>query len=202
MARVGVSITKTTTFRGVAQEFANTYYYDAPEPISQAVCTAAINLLTTKEKANHSSQVNFIRGRAWSAGGSPATNNMIADIVLTGAGSQAANSSLDKERAFLVRFRAGVDSKGRPVYLRKWWHLDILNLAATAISSGQMQNTAQLSTTQRSAIEAMGDDIKTLSPAGAGGTWNLVSENGRAISGATQAHPYIEHHQLGDMWRG
>lgn len=203
MARVGISITKTCSFRGAAQEFANTYYYNAPEPISQSVCEAAIDLIVTKEKAIHASTVTFVRGRAWSAGGSAASNNMIADKALSGVGSAAASSAgLDKERAFLVRIRAGVDSKGRPVYLRKYWHLDVAVLNGVNFSTAQLANTAQLTTAQRTELQGHFNDLKLITPTGGGGNWDLVAPSGRAITGATTAHPYIEHHQLGDQWRG
>jgi len=203
MARIGVSITKSTAFRGVAQEFGNTYYYEMPQPApNAAVANEIIDALVVKEKAQFSQGVNFVRAKAWSAGGTKAQNEMLAQKNLTGTGSKIANSILDKERAFLVRFRAGNDSLGRPAYLRKWWHLDIQTLASVNISNGQCQNMDQLSTAQRDALVAFGDDIKSLVLTTNGFTTaQLVGPNGRPISGATVAHPYIEHHQLGEMWR-
>lgn len=203
MARVGISITKSTSFRGVAQEFANTYYYNAPEPITAPVVEAAIDLIVTKEKAIHASSVTFVRARGWSAGGSEATNAMIVDKALSGAGSQSPQSiGIDKERAFLVRIRAGSDSKGRPVYLRKYWHLDVSVMGGQSISTAMMANTGQLAQASRDALVGHYNDLKLITPTGAGGNWDLCSKTGRAITGGTVAHPYLEHHQLGDQWRG
>jgi hypothetical protein len=34
------------------------------------------------------------------------------------------------------------------------------------------------------------------------GTFALVAESGRGSVGPVESHPYLEHRQLGDMWRG
>lgn len=202
MARCGVTITKSFSFRGAAQEFNNTYYYNVPEPLNATVADNLVNLIVGLERNRHQASVSFVRARAWSAGGSPATNNMLVDKPLTGTGDDPnTNSAIDRERAFLVRFRAGVDSKGRPVYLRKWWHFDVSAVGGEAISSGAQRNTDPLTSAIRSNLVTYANQFKELAPAGAGGPCTLISENGRAITGDTVAHPYLEHHQLGDMWR-
>src|SRR5215217_6668005 len=118
MGLLGVSITKGTSFRGVTQEFGNTYYYDVVGTPNATVANEVIDALVTKEKAIHASSVSFIRAKAWSAGGTNAQNSMLVQKNLSGAGAIAPATGVDKERAFLIRFRAGVDSRGRPVYLR------------------------------------------------------------------------------------
>jgi hypothetical protein len=162
-----------------------------------------VSLVVAEEKAIHSTSVTFVRARCWSAGGTKAENTMLHETNLSGAGTGGApGTAHDKERAFLVRFRAGNDSQGRPVYLRKWWHLDVGVLASEAISNDQLRNVTALSTAQRNKIAEYGDRFKEFHPTSlGGGQASLVSDKGRAISGATQAHQYYEHHQLGDMWR-
>jgi hypothetical protein len=201
MSITGVSITKSCSFRGVSQEFANTYYYETPLAVIAATADSMIDAIVALEKPMHASSVSFVRGRAWSAGGTPAQNEQLASKILSGVGTNANSPStaMDKERAFLVRVRAGVDTKGRPVYLRKWWHLDVGTIASTAISNTMLQNTASLVTAQRTQLEAWFDSFKHITVGAQG--FDLVSDKGRQISGATQAHPYLEHHQLGDMWR-
>src|SRR5215203_4509306 len=196
----GVAITKSVSFRGVAQEFGNTYYYQTPLPALDSVLDSLIDNLVTKEKAMHGTSISFVRAKCWSAGGSKADNQMRVQKTLSGAGTQGAPpSNGDVERAFLVRFRAGNDSRGNPVYLRKWWHLDVASIGGTAISSGTLQNTAQLTSGQRDAIVALADPFKSITALPQ--NFDLVGPTGRDISGATVAHPYLEHHQLGEMWR-
>lgn len=200
--RVGVSITKTCSFRGVAQEFSNTYYYDGPLVVGQSDASALIDAIVALEKPMHYSSVTFKFGRCWSAGGTKSENHMLDQHSLSGAGTNASLplASQDKERAFLVRFRAGIDSRGRPVYLRKWWHLDIGGAGGSSVTNSDLQQTTALAVNLRTQLETWANSFKSLTVAG--GTYTLVSEKGRQISGATEAHKYYEHHQLGDMWRG
>jgi hypothetical protein len=201
VARVGVSVVKSTSFRGVQQNFSNTYYYETPLPVLPGSADALVDAIVAKEKAIHSPRVTFLRGLCWTTGGTKAENNMLVQKNLSGTGNGASPSTAqDKERAFLVRFRAGNDSRGNPVYLRKWWHLDIGVVASEGISNAQLENTAALSSAQRAQIVTWGDGFKSVQAATQ--NFDLVSKNGRDIDGATQAHQYLEHHQLGDMWRG
>lgn len=188
------------SFRGVQQEFSNTYYYEYGGVVGSGAGNSAIDAVVAIEKTFHSTNVNFVRGRCWTAGGTKAENNMIADKALSGTGTATAATTMDKERAILVRFRAGNDSRGNPVYLRKWWHIDAVAVGGSSVTGGQLQNTAQLDTTQRTAAEGWGNSLKSITISGLTGT--LVSDKGRGIDGATTAHPYLEHHQLGDQWRG
>jgi hypothetical protein len=202
MARVGASITKSVLFRGKAQEFSNTYYYETSGIVSEGSAIALLDALIPLERAIHSSDVSFVSARCWSAGGTKAENQMLTQRTLTGGGTGVASpAAMDKERAFLIRFRAGVDSKGRPVYLRKWFHLEVGVLNGTSISNGVLANTEQLSSAHRSYLVTEGNKFKDVLT-GTAQNWSLVSEKGRPIDGATVAHPYLEHHQLGDMWRG
>ena len=202
MSITGVSITKSCSFRGVAQHFANTYYYETPLPVTAGTADSLIDAVVALEKPMHATTVTFVKGRAWSAGGTPAENNMLAQKNLSGNGTNGGGGStaMDKERAFLVRFRAGNDSKGRPVYLRKWWHLDLGIIASDSVTNTQLQNVASLTSGQRAQLVTWADSFKHLTVGAQG--FDLVSKNGRDIDGATQAHQYLEHHQLGDMWRG
>lgn len=201
MPRCGVNITKSMSFRGAAQEFGNTYYYETPGILSTGSADALADNLVAKEKAMHSASVNFVHVRVWSETGNKATNEMLVNKALSGTGSQANPiSGQDRERAFLVRFRAGVDSKGRPAYLRKWWHLNVGSISAVNISPSVLENTAQLPTSIRSSLESSANGFKDVISSAV--TWSLVSNKGRSIDGPTQAHPYLEHRQLGDMWRG
>jgi hypothetical protein len=201
---VGVAIEKSFTFRGGTQPFSNVYYYEGPVTVSSDVAlNALVDKIVAKEKERFSTEVAFVRGRCWKADGTESENVMIVDKNLSGTGALSPSTNLDRERAFLVRFRAGSDSRGRPVYLRKFWHFDASTFFTEAISNDQLKNKAQISSTARGNFESWANFFKQIDDAGAGlPTMNLVSKNGRDISGATQAHPYIEHRQLGEEWRG
>lgn len=126
---------------------------------------------------------------------------MISQKNLSGAGARASISAFDPERAFLFRLRAGNDSRGNPVYLRKFYHSNgqftgTVVTSATHLSQAQGYTGAE-KTTFQNAMSAIGDaNGSPLVPKicakggrqpGAGNTW--------------EAHTWLEHHQLGDMWR-
>src|SRR5215211_7792261 len=202
MARIGVSITKSTTFRGFPQEFSNVYYYDGlnGNP-SESEANTIINTVATRERAWHSTLVTFVGGRLWSQGGSPGSNEMLAQVNLSGTGARIGDTGLDKERAFLFRLRAGSDSRGRPVYLRKWFHACGEFVSGQTISDPVMSNTGGWTQAQRDAQVSAMNNIGAISDAPGPGT--LTSKNGRTTTAGQpwQAHQYLEHHQLGDQWR-
>lgn len=201
MARIGVSITKSTPFRGGTQEFSNVYYYDVTGTPTAAQADTFIDNLTALEKTFHSTAVTFVRGRCWTTGGTPATNNMISQKNLSGTGARAIVTSMDKERAFLIRLRAGNDSRGQPVYLRKWFHACGAFYSGQSVNSTQLDNTASLSAGDKTAIESAVSAIGDAN--GSPLTPTLVAKSGRGpTAGETwKSHNFLEHHQLGDMWR-
>lgn len=200
MALFGVSIEKGISFRGATQITANVYTYDsAGGAPSDANLESLLDSMVVIEKSFHASTVSFVRGRVWSTGGSEAANQMRVDKALSGTGGLTNDASYDRERAVLVRWRAGVDSRGRPVYLRKFWHVCSTTFAGAAWGSGVYGNTAQIGQTQRDTFETTADQLVSITH---GSVFTMCGPSGRAITGDTECHPYLEHHQLGETWRG
>jgi hypothetical protein len=203
MARIGLSITKSTAFRNSTQEFSNVYYYGngAGQLPNATDAESLLDTLVTLEKAIHSTAVTFVRGRVWSQVGTPSQNEMIVQKNLSGTGSRTQVTSLDKERAFLFRIRAGVDTRGNPVYLRKWYHACGEFVTGQGISAGILAGTSGWSTAERDAQANAMNSIKNFVVNGV--TWNLVSKSGRDYGAGNNftAHQFLEHHQLGDQWR-
>jgi hypothetical protein len=200
--RYGVSILKNTLFRGVQQEFANVYHYECPG-IALTADTDQENLLdqlVTLEKTWHATDVNFVRGRVWNTGsGSPGTNLMRIDKLLSGAGALAPIAGLDKERAILVRWPAGLNSRNRPVYLRKWYHTNAAPVG-TVIGTTIMENEVGFTDPDIADLAAIFDNLDQLTVNTT--PCDLCAQSGREITGGPEPHKYLEHHQLGDMWRG
>jgi hypothetical protein len=201
MARYGMAVSKLVTFRGGAQHFSNVYYYSEPGNFpDNATLELVGDQIVTHEKTLHSTNVTFDHLRIWSQIGTPSQNQMLVDKSLSGAGAASPSTAMDLERAFLVRYRAGVDSRGRPVYLRKWWHLGCGTIGGVAVSNAQLVQTTALDATQRTALETFANLFKSITKNTI--TFSLVAKSGREITGATEAHRYLEHHQFGDEWRG
>lgn len=201
MPRIGVSITKSTPFRNSVQEFSNVYYYDVLNLPTVAQADTIIDNLTALEKTFHSNIVTFVRGRLWSETGNKATSEMISQKNLSGLGARSSAQVIDKERAWLFRLRAGVDSRGNPVYLRKWFHACGEFVVGQGISTGLSGNTTGWTAGERSAQVAAMNGIGDAN--GSPLTPKLCAKSGRqSNTGATwDAHQYLEHHQLGDQWR-
>jgi hypothetical protein len=195
--RIGLTVTKDVLFRGVQQEFHNTYFYNLSTAVT-APAQSLIDDVVTTEKAIHSLTVNFKRAQVWSAGGTQAQNQMLLQVQLTGVGSSAADVNQDRERAVLIRWPAGFDVRGLPVYLRKYYHV-CGSFGVTALTAtGILANTAALSDNNRSAIATKASEVQQI---GTGEFWDLCAKSGRERTGDAQCHKYLEHHQLGDMWR-
>lgn len=179
------------------------YYFGAglllPD-VSEA--NSLIDALKSIEVAFHSTGVTFLRGRVWSQVGLAPLNNMISQKTLTGTGSTTLQTSMDKERAFLFRLRAGNDSRGNPVYFRKWYHSCGSGPGNNPPTTANLENTASLSNGTMSAMETAVNTIKSITAGGK--TYTLQAKSGRNFdAGANfQSHKYLEHHQLGDQWRG
>lgn len=203
MATVGVALTKSTAFRDSTQEFSNVYYFGCglllPD-LSEA--NSLIDALKAIEVPFHSTAVTFLRGRVWSQVGLGPLNNMISQKTLSGTGSTTVATSFDKERAFLFRLRAGNDSRGNPVYLRKWYHSCGAGPGNNPVSTANLENTSSMSTGVQSAMETAVNTIKSVTAGGK--TYTLQAKSGRNFDAGVnfQSHKYLEHHQLGDQWRG
>lgn len=200
MGQISISITKRAAFRDSTQEWQNVYTYGSlavnPQP---SLANDMIDEVVTKEKAFHGTGVSFILGRVWSSGGTQAENQMISEKTLSGAGALTPPTAMDLERAFLIQWDAGSDSKGRPVRLKKWYHCQA-GMGGVSVSNAILQNFTGFTAANRTAIAAAADTLTRISSA----VWGLKAESGRERTGDGYpvAHKYLEHHQLGDQWRG
>jgi hypothetical protein len=197
LAQFGMQITKSTNFRGTQQEFHNVYYYREPTALT-VPAEGLIDEVVALEKAWHSTQVNFVRASVWSAGGTPTQNSMLFQKSLSGTGAAGTQSGMDRERAYLIRWPAGFDVRGIPVYLRKWYHTCGNFGSVVASSSAQFENTAEILSANRTSIANLVNALRTI---GNAEDWDLCSSSERETTGPAECHRYLEHHQLGDMWR-
>lgn len=195
--RIGITITKSTSFRLKEQEFHNTYYFQLATAVTAPSETLVDELVAT-ERSLHSASVTFKRAQVWSAGGTKAENQMMFQKPLTGTGDQGANPSMDRERAVLVQWKAGFSSTGKQVYLRKWYHSCGDAAGQSLAVTGYLGNTAAITDVTRNAIAAKADEVRNI---GSGSFWELCAKSGRTTTDPAQAHKFLEHHQLGDMWR-
>lgn len=194
--QVGIQIVKKVVFRDASQEFQNVYHYRLDTAVT-APDEALVDAVVAIERDFHSTDVTFVRGSVWKSGGSPLENTMRFQKNLTGTGNQSTSSTHDRERAVLIRWPAGKDIRGRNVYLRKWFH-SCGNVILESFALAVYQNSTGLSALQRSNIASSANRLHTIHA----DLWRLCAESGRLPTGPAECHPYLEHHQLGDAWRG
>ena len=177
------------------------YYFEMLALPDEAAADTFIDNMVAKEKTFHALAVTFVRARLWSQVGTPSQNNMIKQKNLSGTGARTNDVGLDRERAYLFRLRAGNDSRGNPVYLRKWYHACGAFVGTSTPPAGVTAQTTGYSQAERdaqvAAMQGIGDG------AGSAGVPKLCAKNGRLPdAGSTwSAHAFLEHHQLGDQWR-
>jgi hypothetical protein len=199
MAQFSISITKSTVFRDSVQPFSNIYTYGGVGTMPNAgSAPALINEVADIERSLHSSEVKFVQGRLWSSGGTRAENQMIATVTLTGQGSQGTQSGFDRERAVLVQWPAGKDTRGKKVYLRKWFHCTG-QCNGVVFSASVQSNLTRIEIADRRAIATQASNLARI---GSTAEWGMIAPSGRERDGGDPiTHPYLEHHQLGDKWR-
>lgn len=201
MAIYGFNVLKRAAYRGGVQHFGNTYYYEVTTTDDDVTgLERVLDEIVSIEKAFHSTDVTYVQGRVWSAGGTAAQNTMLVEKQLTGTGNRGPDPNMDRERAILIQFRAGVDSRGRPVYLRKWFHIMGTFWQGTA-SDGVKAQTAQIPTIERDQFRGEAERLEVIDLIDAPRA-ELRSKSGRQVTGATAVHPFLEHRQLGEEWRG
>lgn len=114
MPIIGISITKEAAFRDSVQPFSNVYYYNngVGSVPDSAGALALIDELVAFEKSIHGTTVTFTHGRCWHQTLTAIGTVMIGQKSLSGVGAATDIGTLDRERAFLFRWRAGNDSRG------------------------------------------------------------------------------------------
>lgn len=158
MPLIGISIEKETQFHGQAERFSNQYYYDCGAAFEDADAAALIAAVANAEKLVHSGEVAFKLGRAWTAGGTPAQNEQIALIDLTGTGLMSATQTLAAEVSVMVEWECSrKDIRGRKVYLRKFLRPQAL---PAADQDGARQKVA-IRSDNRTVFNTYADDVES-----------------------------------------
>lgn len=196
MPQAAIAIVKSVTFRGAKQEFSNVYHYRYGVG-GAAPALAQVTEIVNIEKDLHSTDVAFDRYAIWTSGGTKEQNQMIAQGTLSGTGNQGTSTFLDRERAVLMQWPAGLSSTGKPVYLRKWFH-SCGHFAGIVITDAHARNTTAFTEAQRDTMSARANDLRLI---GEVDQFMLVAESGREHTGAGRVHKWLEHRQLGDQWR-
>jgi hypothetical protein len=125
MAAAGITLVKTVNYRGAAEEWANQYHMTLA-PSDPAGWRTAVDGLIAQEKTVYSNRVTIVRALCYTDTDLPAVYNYIlADFAgnVSGTFSPTAGSATPGDVAGWVRWATGdVNSKGKMIYLRKYFH--------------------------------------------------------------------------------
>ncbi len=191
MSSYAISITKSVSFQGAAEEFSNAYTFDtaAGESFNDI---QNIDWLVALEKAVFGTNVTFIRAASYGIGGTNAGNVMREVKDLTGTGSQN-GMDMYRECALLVNFQLprSLILRRRRIG-RKWLHLGKFKTAPGSTTEAQSGSAAIAAADQTWYITNYAQKLVTETPPGGGD----FSSGGDAFTSPTIA-PYLEHRQLG-----
>lgn len=152
---VGCSITKTTTWRGIEEEFSNVYHFDsAADTTSQQI----IDGVVTAEAAILGANVNFIGAKVWGpTDGFALQSRMLLQVTLARTGSVSGGAQTAKELSAVVQWDTGrINSRGGRIFLRKYLHLGML----INVDEGAAKGNTPMGGPTLAALKAYADDVQ------------------------------------------
>lgn len=160
MAEGGVTLIKRFTYRGVGEEFSNTYHFTGTLPTTPAAWKTLVDSIAAAEKTIYPAVVKIVRAYCYTNTDNPS----VATVDYTALGAEIAGTfanSIGKPHApgdvaTWVRWStAAVTSKGKPIYLRKYYHGVVLEPTSAVGSDSQ-------ATDQKTPLTTFGTTIKTI----------------------------------------
>lgn len=122
-----ITIIKRFTYRGSQEEWSNTYHLEGTTPTNAAGWKTLADAIITSEKSCVRSAVSFVRAYGYQAGNehSVATVDYVAlgGALVTGTLTQGSGAPMAGDQAAMLRCTTTKrSSKGKPVYVRKYFH--------------------------------------------------------------------------------
>lgn len=126
---VGLTVIKSFTYRGAAEEWSNDYWFSGSVPSDATAWRALFDALVTQEKTIYDSGVSVVRGyghdsddphaaAVWSVDLTVSPNTPVSGTLSSGSGTK-----LPGDAACWARWKTSrVNTKGRAIYLRKYFH--------------------------------------------------------------------------------
>lgn len=153
-ARCSITIIKTFNYRGNDEEWSNTYHFEGAAPTDDAAWKGLADDVIADEKAIYQSSCHVTKAighvsgsvvAAWSYDYAAHSEEVAGTFAGSGAAYQAGDAAV-----WLRWSTAAVTSKGKPIYLRSYYHN-----AAAAGSTPTYRDTTHAD--QVTAMEALGD---------------------------------------------
>jgi hypothetical protein len=152
-ATPSVTIVKSFTYRGSAEEFSNTYHFDGDDPATDAEWKAIADAIIALERHVYTSSVTVVRAvghkagvavHAWSYDYAAHSETTAGDLTVV-SGTRMAGDD-----AVWVRWSTTqLTSTGKPIYLRSYFHD-----AHHSVTAGQQDD---IYSNQVTALQDFGD---------------------------------------------
>jgi len=155
---VGMTIIKRMTYKGdPTEEWSNKYHLSGADPADAAAWLALFNALTAQEKTLYESTHVIVRGYGYTSDASTAAAVWSRDLTAVGnttiPGTFANSGGIRSpgDTAAWVRWKTSrLSVKGKPIYLRKYYHGVALN---------STNNDSPIATAQVTAYAAFGTKL-------------------------------------------
>jgi hypothetical protein len=170
---LGCSVTKSTTWRGIEEEFSNVYHFDAAvDTTSQQVADAVVGA----ERTILGTNVSMKNVKVWGpTDGTKEQSVMLLQQNLTGTGAIIAGSVCAKELSAVLQWDTGrKNTRGGTIFLRKYLHVGAIPDTAEEAAKGN----AALPAAAITRFNNFGNSVKN--PVGVNGA-PLCDKKGRKL---------------------
>ena len=136
MATIQAVVVKSFTYRGTIEEYSNVYHLNGTQPADSSAWATLLGVIKDAEKTLAPSYVTWTDGYGYNEG-SWETKPSEADAHVTWSTSNTGTFSIGSlvqapgDAAFWGRWSTGdLNSKGKPIYLRKYFHPAYMSTSA------------------------------------------------------------------------
>jgi hypothetical protein len=122
-----ITIVKSFTYRGAAEEFSNTYHFSGTQPADLAAWKTLADAIIAAEKLTVRPEVTFVQAYGYNAGNINSVAQIdyraAPNVVVAGTFAPVNHVFMPGDLAATTRWSTpDFTTRGKRIYLRKYWH--------------------------------------------------------------------------------
>lgn len=121
-----VTLVKRMPYRGVPEEWSNTYHFTGSTPADEAEWRALVIAIHNTERAIYAAKVVLVQAYGYAAGNETSVAQMDyrtgANALRPGTNPGSNDWAVPGDAAVMMRAKIGTSSSGKKVYVRKYFH--------------------------------------------------------------------------------
>lgn len=121
-----ITLVKRFLYRGNQEEWSNTYHFAGTAPSNAAAWKTMADALIAQEKTFLLNTHSYVRAYGYDAGNEHSVAQIdyvaLGGTLVVGANAPTANGVTPGDAAFMLRAKVGTSSRGKSVYIRKYYH--------------------------------------------------------------------------------